>query len=425
MARTRVTCRPSRASAAAAASNPSLGECVRSHGEFTEAAREACADATAAQRGLQARCAAAAAALPAEAQPLAGLGALNRVPELLLRLLCALPPDERARLALVHSSWAAFLARPACWQALDLLPAGGVVRARVTDALLRGAAARAGGALHTLDLSDALWRLCTERRDGFYREEDEETAWRGWDEALKRRPFVSLDAALSVVAANADSLRVLRAHCALELCDAPASAGLRPPQLRALLRAAPALAALNADAACMPDQAPALLRGDAPYGPLRLRRLALCGQYRRRERDDPAARPGGDDHTLDAALAVLLRAHAPLRELELDRVHLAPGDEAAAAAVAACVAGGVRALCVRGADGAAADHGHAPALFHEAEVLEVRCTDALLALDELQDAAERGAAGAPPRSHVRSAVARVRGVAATLAQVKEAAMNAV
>ena len=65
------------------------------------------------------------------------------------------------------------------------------------------------------------------------------------------------------------------------------------------------------------------------------------------------------------------------------------------------------------------------ALFHEAEVLEVRCTDALLALDELQDAAERGAAGALQRRHVRDAVARVRGVAAALARVKDAAMNAV
>ena len=65
------------------------------------------------------------------------------------------------------------------------------------------------------------------------------------------------------------------------------------------------------------------------------------------------------------------------------------------------------------------------ALFHEAEVLEVRATDALLALDELQDAAERGAAGAPQRSHVRAAVARVRDVAAALARIKEAAMNAV
>ena len=66
----------------------------------------------------------------------------------------------------------------------------------------------------------------------------------------------------------------------------------------------------------------------------------------------------------------------------------------------------------------------AQALVHEAEVLEVRCTDALLALDELQDAAERGAAGALRRADVRDAVARVRGVAATLARVKEAAMNA-
>ena len=55
----------------------------------------------------------------------------------------------------------------------------------------------------------------------------------------------------------------------------------------------------------------------------------------------------------------------------------------------------------------------------------MRCTDALLALDELQDAVERGAAGALQRRHVRDAVARVRGVAAALARVKDAAMNAV
>ena len=57
-------------------------------------------------------------------------------------------------------------------------------------------------------------------------------------------------------------------------------------------------------------------------------------------------------------------------------------------------------------------------------MLEVRCTDALLALDALQDAAERGDAQAPQRAVVRAAVARVRGVAATLARVKDAAMSA-
>ena len=54
----------------------------------------------------------------------------------------------------------------------------------------------------------------------------------------------------------------------------------------------------------------------------------------------------------------------------------------------------------------------------------MRCTDALLALDALQDAAERGDLGAPQRTDVRAAVARVRGVAATLARVKDAAMSA-
>jgi len=54
----------------------------------------------------------------------------------------------------------------------------------------------------------------------------------------------------------------------------------------------------------------------------------------------------------------------------------------------------------------------------------VRCTDALLALDALQDAAERGGEGAPPREDVRAAVARLRGVAAALARVKDAATSA-
>jgi hypothetical protein len=68
------------------------------------------------------------------------------------------------------------------------------------------------------------------------------------------------------------------------------------------------------------------------------------------------------------------------------------------------------------------------ALFHEAEIVEVRCTDTLLALDALLDeasasaGAEAGAAG--DRSAVRDAVDRVRRLATALARVKEAATAA-
>jgi hypothetical protein len=234
--------------------------------------------------------------------------------------------------------------------------------------LLKGAAARACGKLHTLDVSNCLWRLCIENRDpeqchmrdeddGELDDDDDNQEWLT-DEALKRRQFISTAVLLSVLAANADSMRVLRAHCTHELCDSPVAAGLRPPQLQALLEAAPKLTAFHADLACMPEQTPALLRGEGVYGPLRVRRLTLCGQYREHENDDPAARPSdpwepyGDDHMLDAGLVVHLAAHLSLSELELDRVHVAE----TATALASCTR--ITALRVHGADGPASVDGY-------------------------------------------------------------------
>jgi hypothetical protein len=57
-------------------------------------------------------------------------------------------------------------------------------------------------------------------------------------------------------------------------------------------------------------------------------------------------------------------------------------------------------------------------------VVEVRCTDALLALDALLDEASAGGDAAGERGAVRDAVQRVRRVAAALARVKEAATAA-
>jgi hypothetical protein len=63
------------------------------------------------------------------------------------------------------------------------------------------------------------------------------------------------------------------------------------------------------------------------------------------------------------------------------------------------------------------------ALFHEAELVEVRCTDTLLALDALQDEASTAADGGE-RSAVRDAIARLRRIADALSRVKAAAANA-
>jgi hypothetical protein len=69
-----------------------------------------------------------------------------------LKILALLPADCRLRCAEVSRAWRAAQTDCSMWTRLDFSPASGVV-ARVTDALLLAAAARAGGALQALDLS--------------------------------------------------------------------------------------------------------------------------------------------------------------------------------------------------------------------------------------------------------------------------------
>jgi hypothetical protein len=97
---------------------------------------------------------------------------------LVLAVFSALPPDARARAALVCRGWRAVLRERSLWTCLDLSPASGVA-VRATDAVLRGAAARAAGGLHTLNVTE-----CRE---------------------------VTADALLAVARANAGALRELHA----------------------------------------------------------------------------------------------------------------------------------------------------------------------------------------------------------------------
>lgn len=173
------------------------------------------------------------------------------------RIFVAVPANYRARASCVCRSWAAYLLRPKLWRTLDLSPAGGMAQSAVSSKALLAAAARAAGALHAIDVSDRLPPLPSE---GPGPEKEEELPG-----------FVTVEAVEAVLAANARSLRVVRAHFGATLCDsaAPAVAGVRPPQLFRMLRAAPLLDALHADVACIPFQAAELVAWLGLAAPLR------------------------------------------------------------------------------------------------------------------------------------------------------------
>ena len=241
----------------------------------------------------QDRCAAAAAAAPV--LPVAGMEALPE--DVTARVFQAVSVKERLKLSCVCRSWAAYLRRPKLWQTLDLSPAGGVTRASVSSKVLLEAAARACGALHTLDVSDCLPHL------------HEEPAA---DEQHELPGFVSVNSVEAVLAANARTMRVVRAHFGETLCDsaAPAVAGLRPPQLFRMLRAAPLLDALHTDVACVPFQAAELVARRGTAAPLRIRRLVL-------------RRVPFYDSCVDRELLASLGTHPSLCELVLDHgLHL-------------------------------------------------------------------------------------------------------
>jgi hypothetical protein len=102
------------------------------------------------------------------------------------------------RCAEVRRSWHATLVDSSLWTRLDLSGASAVV-ARVTDALLRAASARAGGQLESLDVTDC--------------------------------EYITDEALLAVVTANAGALRELHVG----------DAALAMPNCEAILRAAPQL----------------------------------------------------------------------------------------------------------------------------------------------------------------------------------------
>jgi hypothetical protein len=183
-----------------------------------------------------------------------------------------------------------------------------------TDALLHAAAARAGGGLQSLDVTDCA--------------------------------VITQQALRAVAAANAGALRELRAKCAR-------SCSLDISQVEALLHAAPRLHMLEVSLYDCLENAWRVLRYDPPFGPVRVRRLRVYGDDLGEGEDDvlllaadmsthvglmalavlclPLNTPAALDAVVDAALA------RRLSSLELTGCYLCP---ASAPALARLLGGG-------------------------------------------------------------------------------------
>ena len=203
-----------------------------------------------------------------------------------LRIFALLSADTRARATVVSRAWRATVLEPSLWTRLDLSPLSGV-KQPVSDAVLRGAAALARGALEVLVLDDCL--------------------------------ELTQQARLEVVAANAGSMREL--SCCFD------SAVLRAGPVEALSLAAPQLQLLHADTKASVADAIRMLRNEPPFGALRLRRLEVRH-----------ATMDAMDETIVLELAAALSIHASLRDLDIVGLPLdTPAVlDAVASAVVAC-----------------------------------------------------------------------------------------
>jgi uncharacterized low-complexity protein len=166
-----------------------------------------------------------------------------------LAIFALVPVDQRLLCRLVCRGWRAVLGDVSLWLRLDLTHESGGVTFEVTDALLRAAAARVGGRLQALDVSEA--------------------------------PAVTQKALLTVLRENALGLRELRAcHGAADRMEVVA--------VEALLRAAPQLRSFEVDAdggtpeACCATKASSLRCGCARCGapPTRWRASPSLGWWR-------------------------------------------------------------------------------------------------------------------------------------------------
>ena len=213
-----------------------------------------------------------------------------------LQIFALLPVDQRARAAVICRAWRAIVAEPSLWTRLDLSPSSGVQQP-VTDAVLRGAAALARGALEVLVL-----------------------------DACDTSP----EAELEVVAANAGSLRELS-------CCSDDESVLSAGCVEELVLAASQLRNFHAHTAASVADAIRMLRNEAPFGALRLRVLYVVH-----------AETDAINEATVLELAAAMPGHASLYKLILNDVPLntrAVLDAVTAAALACRLRGLVLRRC--------------------------------------------------------------------------------
>jgi hypothetical protein len=190
---------------------------------------------------------------------------------LLFIIFSLLPADQRMHCAEVCRGWRDALTEHSLWLRLDLSEASGGLARPATDVLLRAAAARAGGQLHALDVSecDGITHACL----------------------------------LSVLAANAGTMRELHA-CTSENGDVPGFA-----DVQRMLRAAPQLRVFDAEVMCdsMAD-VQRLLRNEGAFAPLRLRRLQVDFDVQ----TEAAVLSFAEDLAAHSSVEELCLIHAPL-----------------------------------------------------------------------------------------------------------------
>jgi hypothetical protein len=196
-----------------------------------------------------------------------GACAFATLPHVLtLKVFALVTVDTRLRCAEVSTVWRAELAERSLWTRLNFSAAAAGLSRAATDAMLRAAALRAGGALEALDVSGC---------DG-----------------------VTLAALRAVVAANVGTLTELRTNV------------LTMQQAEALCRAAPTLRLLDTAVSCnIMDASGRMLRNEPPFAPLRVRSLSVQNDWR-------------STNEVLLALAANLAGHAALKELHLERVAL-------------------------------------------------------------------------------------------------------
>jgi hypothetical protein len=168
---------------------------------------------------------------------------------MLLCVLALVPVDSRLRCAEVCRGWRVAVADRRLWLRLDLSHTSGVGYA-VSDALLLcAAAARAAGSLQELDLTGCNKTCCNKKH------------------------LLEFAAVMAAVTANARTLRELR------LCDfrdTEDETTLNAKDISALLAVATQLQVLDVEAGVnLGDDARRMLRGEPPFGPLRLRNVSV------------------------------------------------------------------------------------------------------------------------------------------------------